>query len=253
MGYCLIQVDLSVCIPIYDPKETNKTFVIHALRSINQQNILPREVVLTSMHSIGYLKELRSILNPHVILKTAVARTSGASENFNNSVKLASGTYIKILCQDDYMLDVAYLSEIVQALKISKSGWVVTSSQKIDDENKINFPRINPKYTTQIINGKNLIGSPSVAAFTKLKFLQFSRSLHYMYDCEWYVRMQHNYGDPTFVNNVCVGIRIHHGQMTHQVSHLAREERRLSRAKHRKKVNLKNLSIYCACKKSNDL
>lgn len=245
------QIDLSVCIPIYDLQDKNRAFIIHALKSINQQNILPREVVLTSIHNLSYLKELRSILNPHISLKTAVAYASGASENFNNSVKLASGAYIKILCQDDFILDSVYLSEVFQALKDSKSGWVVTSSQKIDNENEITFPRINPKYSTKIINGKNLIGSPSVVAFMKSKFLQFSRDLHYMYDCEWYVRMYHHYGYPTFVNNVRVGIRIHCGQMTHQVSHLAQKERRLSRVKHRKNLNLKNLSIYCNCKDLN--
>ena len=53
------------------------------------------------------------------------SHTKGASENFNCAIQNGVGNIIKILCQDDIMVDPNGLKLISDAFQKEKCGWVV--------------------------------------------------------------------------------------------------------------------------------
>jgi glycosyltransferase involved in cell wall biosynthesis len=218
------QADLTVCLPLHDPNNTNREFLHKAILSILKQTELPRQIVFTSNHPIGYLSDLLSLIPKEINVVNRIAKTSGASQNFNNAVSSATSSYVKILCQDDFLINPEHFEESILTLKSSKSSWLATGCVHYEDELKIFSREIHPRYRSKLLKGVNTIGSPSVILFERSKFLPFSENLDFMYDCEWYVRMFHRFGMPFLSKSIDIGIRIHSNQSTNIVSEKLSDE-----------------------------
>jgi glycosyltransferase involved in cell wall biosynthesis len=239
------QADLSVCIPIHDPASTNKGYLREGVSSILSQTVLPKEIVFTSNHKVIYLQEILSIIPKEIASLVKIAPTSGASENFNNSVSTASGKYVKLLCQDDFLLDAGHFEAAINSMETTKYSWLTTGCQHFEEASSSFSRKIRPKYRNKLIRGVNTIGSPSVVMFKRIDFQLFSSKLEYMYDCEWYVKMFHNLGKPFIQSGSNVAIRIHKNQSTNTVSKLLESEVLIASQMHSKKW----LSLFgpCAC------
>jgi glycosyltransferase involved in cell wall biosynthesis len=239
------QADLSVCIPIHDPASTNKEYLREGVTSILSQTVLPKEIVFTSNHEVIYLQDILSIIPKEIVSLVKIAPTNGASENFNNSVTAASGKYVKLLCQDDFLMDEGHFEAAVNSMELAKHSWLTTGCQHFEEISRSFTRKIRPRYRDKLIRGVNTIGSPSVVFFKRIDFLPFSGKLEYMYDCEWYVRMFHNLGKPLIQSGSDVAIRIHKYQSTNTVSKLLESEVLISSQMHSKKWL--NLFGPCAC------
>ena len=239
------QADLSVCIPIHDPANTNKEYLRAGVSSILSQTVLPKEIVFTSNHKVVYLQEILSIIPKEIASLVRIAPTSGASENFNNSVRAASGKYVKLLCQDDFLIDARHFEAAINSMEITNNSWLATGSQHFEDASSSFSRKIRPKYRNKLIRGVNTIGSPSVVTFKRNDFQLFSSKLEYMYDCEWYVKMFHNLGKPYIQHGSNVAIRIHRNQSTNTVFKLLESEILIASQMHSKKCL--NLFSPCAC------
>lgn len=130
----------------------------------------------------------------------------------NRAIQSASGDIIKILYMDDYLYDENALQHLVDNWK---GGWAVSGCVHDNGEMILN-PHF-PKWNSDVPNGVNTIGSPSVLALENDETL-FDENLSWLLDCELYGRLYAKYGEPTIVNYTDVAIGLHDGQMTHLMS-----------------------------------
>lgn len=239
------QADLTVCLPLHDPDNTNREFLHQAILSILKQTQLPRQIVFASNHPIGYLSDLLSLIPKVIHVVNRIEKASGPSQNFNNAVRSATSSYVKILCQDDFLINPKHFEESIITLKSSNPSWLATGCAHYEDKPKIFSREIRPRYRSKLLKGVNTIGSPSVILFERSKFLPFSEDLDFMYDCEWYVRMFHSFGKPFLSKSIDIGIRIHENQSTNVVSKKLSEEIVISGRLHSKSKFRRRGSCLC--------
>lgn len=225
-------LDLTVCIPLNDPKLKNENFLISALDSLVAQSQRPKQVVLTSSESLAYLSDLPSIYGRFFEVTVAIKETKGASMNFNNSVALAKGSIVQLLCQDDFITSRTYLANVSKKLLRSDQKWMISGCVHFEEDCQSYSRKIRPKFSLKLLDGINSIGAPSVAAFRREAFRPFDLNLHYMYDCDWYIRMFHAWGLPITSRKSSIGIRIHNNQSTHEVSALLESEKEIAASSH---------------------
>lgn len=240
-----MSLDLSVCIPLNDPENQNELFLRKALSSLVLQRSRPSQVVMTSNYEIDYVRKVVAEYNVYFEIIYEVIQTNGASMNFNNSVGLATKTYVQLLCQDDFLKSTKHLQKVLASLAKSQKKWAISGCRHFEDKLSRFDRRIRPRYSSDLIRGVNTVGAPSVVMFYRGAFVPFDTRLHFMYDCDWYVRMNHNWGEPYVNRKDTIAIRIHENQSTNQVSGLLEAEIEITESNH-------STSAYtdCICKDS---
>ena len=203
---------ISVCIPTYEMAGHGAAFLLRALESIKQQTIKDLEVVVSD-HSEN--EEIRDICKNSDLdvkyLKNSNNRGS-SSANINNAVQNASGDYIKILFQDDYLCRTDCLEKVLSEFEAG-AGWVVVGT--IHTTDGVNFYNpIKPKYHEKIYLGENTISSPSVIAIKNEKPLLFDEKLSWLMDVEYYKRLYDKYGLPNIVKDALVVNTLWEGQIS---------------------------------------
>jgi hypothetical protein len=240
--------DFVVVIPVHDPDYKYLGFLRKALDSLGSQTISPKEVLIVANHDLPYFEELKTERQKSLNLRVLESEAHGAAENLNFAVSNSSARYTKILFQDDFLAHNTSLESSLNALSSSGKKWSVIGSRDWEEASNTFFKPVFPKYTERLDRGINTIGAPSVVTFETEYFVPFDNRLHYMFDCDWYLSMAHNFGKPVEIKNVGVTIRRHSGQATIWAKKLLKKEKTVVRAKHgRVKFLIPRLSGNCAC------
>jgi glycosyltransferase involved in cell wall biosynthesis len=241
---------ISVLVPVHDPEGELGRFLLRLLRSLSEQTLKPTEVILISNHELIYEEKLKTEFSKKLNLVFLLQESLGAAENINNGVAACSGELVKILFQDDYLCELEALRRQAGLIIRSGSKWLVAACNH-SNENEGTISRVLiPKFTRRIGLARNTIGAPSVVMFNREKFIPFDESLRYVFDCEWYLSMRHNFGDPVTSKTVDVTIGLHDGQATHWAKKLLRYERRYMLVKHW--AGIAGKSINCQCSQRRD-
>ena len=106
-------VKVSICVPAYK----NPVGVERLLESIKVQSFTDYEVVVTDDSPDGSVEEVvrRAEVPGIVYVRNAVRK--GATGNWNEAVRHASGEYIKIMHHDDWFTDRDCLARFVEMLE----------------------------------------------------------------------------------------------------------------------------------------
>jgi glycosyltransferase involved in cell wall biosynthesis len=236
---------VSVVIPVHDPKGKQLNFLSEVLQSILSQSLYPFEVLISSSHDLieqaEILKSFQKLL-PIVIVKN---KSTNAPSNLNLSIAQCSGKYIKILFQDDFLLESNYLELCVTSLDRCENRWgLITKSQDFDSDT-LSILKVNiPKYSIKMLRGNNYFGSPSAVMIRRETFLPFAHEFAYLYDAEWYTRMVHNWGSPIIENSLTTMVRVHKLQATNSVKHLLADEILIAQQMHNPTVLSEILHKY---------
>ena len=236
---------ISVVIPVHDPFGFQKKRIMRMAHSLAIQDYPITQVVITANHQITYQAELARVLSFAQFLEVRNIPSVNAPENLNVGISLATEPLIKILFQDDFLMGINHVSKVVQGMSNSASTWLTTRSLNFDEETASVVSDILPRFTESIRNGVNTIGAPSTITFLKSAIRKFSEDMIYMFDCEWYLTMAHNFGPPIVARDVAVAIGMHRDQLTHTAANKLKEERELTRDKHKRATIF---SRDCACR-----
>jgi hypothetical protein len=240
--------DVVVVIPVHDPDYKYLGFLRNALDSLGSQNISPKEVLIVANHDLPYLEALAMQSPQSLNLRFLRSEARGAAENLNFAVSNSSARYTKILFQDDFLAHENSLETSLNALSSSGKKWLVIGSRDWEQASNTFFKPVIPKYTERLDRGINKIGAPSVVTFETECFVPFDNRLQYMFDCDWYLSMAHNFGEPVEIKNVGVTIRRHSGQATIWAKKLLKKEQAIVRAKHKRVKFLTPRHLgNCAC------
>jgi glycosyltransferase involved in cell wall biosynthesis len=140
-----------------------------------------------------------------------------SSANINNAIRNSDGDLIKILFQDDFFFHTKALEDIVDVFSSGEIRWLVTACcHSLDGQN---FERdYYPRYTEDIMEGNNLISSPSVLSFLNSDNpVLFDENLVWLMDCDIYKRLYLENGDPFYLNEINVVNRTWEGQFNNHI------------------------------------
>lgn len=210
---------VSICIPCYEMHGRGGDFLDFSLHKIRSQTHQDFEVVISD-HSQN--REVENVCEKHSsagmnikYLRNEVDR-GNSSSNINNSISNSTGDIIKILFQDDFLYHQDSVKDVVEMFSLKNAEWLVTSSCHTPDGK--NFERFYfPRYTEDVMEGNNLISSPSVLSFRNTKDVWFDTNLVWLMDCDIYKRLYIRYGEPSYLNKVNVVNRTWEGQFNNHI------------------------------------
>jgi len=185
---------VSICIPAYKQPE----LLERALNSIFIQDYKDFEVIITDDSPDNSVEEIVKKFLDHKNLKY-VKNTikQGSPGNWNASIALAKGEYIKILHHDDWFLKETSLSHFVKLLDENPDvNFAFGGSKNFDDKGNVTYDhRANPDqifklkedpiYTCLI----NFIGAPSATIYRNNINHVFDVNLKWFVDIEFYAQV----------------------------------------------------------------
>ena len=211
---------ISICIPCYEMHGKGGDFLSFSLEKILDQTHKDYEVIISDHSESDIIMDVCTHYQSKGIdlkyLKNTQNR-GNSSANINNAILNSSGEIIKILFQDDFLFHKRSLSHLNKIFSITNKPWIVTAScHSLDGKN---FERdYYPRYTQDIMEGNNLISSPSVLSFKRsINPILFDEKLVWLMDCDIYKRLYMEHGEPFYLNVINVVNRTWEGQFNNHI------------------------------------
>ena len=228
---------VSICIPTYNGEK----FIAEALHSVLNQDYDNLEIILSddrsSDNTVQFAKAIlsKSGLKHHIDSH----EPSGIGANWNNTIKLASGAYIKFLFQDD-VLKPNCISEMVKAaenfpdagLIYSRRDYLIEDPESVSEEFISYYGELHTHWQDLKIESgclagreylkdsaflnspKNKIGEPTnvlikTDVFKKVGY--FNESMKQALDSDFWYRLMPFY-NVVFIDKILVKFRLHEDQ-----------------------------------------
>jgi len=186
---------VSICVPTY-----NQTLYLEKnLNSIAIQTFQDYEIIVSDDSSTDDVLNLVSRFETTFKDKLKYFRNNppkGTPENWNESIRKAKGEYIKIMHHDEWFADENSLETFVSTIELNNADFVFSAvNVLIEKENKewvlqptileVNDILANP---VNLLLG-NILGAPSSTIYQKDIVLVFDKTLKYVVDFEFYIRV----------------------------------------------------------------
>jgi glycosyltransferase involved in cell wall biosynthesis len=184
---------VSICIPAYNQIE----YLKRTIDSILIQTFTDYEIVITDDSASNLVKDLVDGYNQIAKIKYFKNSTSlGSPENWNESLRNATGEYIKIMHHDDWFYNENCLKKYVALLDENPStdfafAATLASSEKENDyiheanQNQIVELSNNPL----VLFRNNFVGAPSTTIFRRSVNIFFDKNLKWLVDFDFYIRL----------------------------------------------------------------
>jgi glycosyltransferase involved in cell wall biosynthesis len=205
---------VSICIPTYKQVE----YLRKTLNSVREQTFTDYELIVSDDSSDDSVKNLLSEFNFGSKLK--YFRNSpalGSPENWNSSIRQATGEFVKILHHDDFFTSKESLAKFVKLLNTDQKSSFAFSGTEIDliayktkkTHKCSNAKLAEIKKTPDVLFFSNYIGAPSAVIFRNNKTIFFDNKLKWLVDIDWYIQMIQS--NPAIVNTTETLICTVHG------------------------------------------
>jgi len=210
----------SIVIPTYEYNGLAVNLLDKLLESINQQTFNDYEVIIVD-HSLNDVieKYSKSYQNLEIkYIKNDFGR-GNSSINMNVGIKNALGEFIKIMHMDDWFCNPKTLELINNEInKNPLKKWGGVGFNHFYENLQITKRPILPYIDSNI---RTLIGCPSVSFFIndKESLNLFDENLIIINDSDMHIRLGKKYGEPIFINEYCVTVRMSDNQVSNLVSH----------------------------------
>jgi len=208
---------ISVAIPCYEMGGKGAEILEFSFNKLIQQSFRDFETVITDHSQNDEIKNLydswKDIINVKYFRNEE--HRGSPTQNTNMSIKKSEGKIIKILCQDDYLLDAQSLQIIADEF-IDGVNWMATSYIHTNDRQNF-FNKHVPTITEDII-GNNKLGTPSAYAIRNGVDIWFDENLVYYYDADFYKMMIKKFGNPKIVDKITMVNYIWGGQVTNTIA-----------------------------------
>lgn len=210
---------VSIPIPCYEMGGDGVKYLDFCLNKILIQDYPNIEIVISdhskdddvkkSLKKWETLLNIKYINNPH--------KRGSSSANLNVALQNCTGDLIKIIFQDDYLLESNSLSTLVTCFNRGNSQWLATACGHSNDRINVFNPHL-PKYNDLIAYGTNTISSPSVIMVKNQDLELFDENLIWLMDCEYYKRMYDKFGLPIICNYITVINFMHANQVSNTLA-----------------------------------
>ncbi len=185
---------VSICIPVYN----SGAFIRETLESVLAQTYQAIEVVVVDDGSTDDTVKIVDSFNDPRLKFHKNPVNLGVSGNWNRSVELATGEFVKVMGGDD-LLDKECIRSQVEVMQNQKVNLVTSYKYVINSKGKRivlkkTFPEgfINGKeaFKRSMIDGSNLLGEPVAGLFRRDNFYrvgEYTSEFMYLIDLDlWY-------------------------------------------------------------------
>jgi len=211
---------ISICIPAY--KRTVDLGKL--LDSIGQQTFRNFEVIITDdspdddvkIYLEGYRASftLRYFKNPLAL---------GTPENWNEGIRMATGSWMKLMHDDDYFSNneslagfVAAIAQHPQAQLFYSAFAFVDSERQTSEVMKCNwFDRFFINLSPYHLLRRNYFGNPSCTLVKKDVPFFYDKRFKYIVDFAYYIKLLMHRTRCVYVKEVLIHVGLNEGQVTH--------------------------------------
>jgi len=209
---------ISICIPTYEMKGKGVEYLSYSFNILSNQTYKNFEVVISDNSKNDDIKNLCNLWSEKLKINHCFNHEKfGLSGNTNNAMKMAKGDIIKILYQDDFLLNDSSLEAQLIHFVGNNNYWSVTACAHTKDGINIYNPHY-PKYNEDIHYGQNTISCPSVLMFKNKDIIEFDENITWMMDVDYYKRLYDKFGLPSICNYITVVNREHSNQTSSGVN-----------------------------------
>jgi len=202
--------EISICIPTYEYKGKGVQFLSDLFDSIEKQTFQNFDIVISD-HSIGD-EILNFCQTTHHDFEIVYIRNENGrghqSPNTNCALQNAEGRILKLIYQDDLFIHNQALEKIKNAFDETDCKWMFHGFTHTSDGVETHRDCI-PKWCDMMLEGRNLLGSPSCLAVLNGYELDMDETINLLIDTELYHRMRFEYGAPHFIEDVLIANREH--------------------------------------------
>ncbi len=214
---------ISICIPAY----RQPRLLQRCLESIQQQHFKDVEVVITDDSPDDSVEQVAAAFRgvfPLIYQHHAVAL--GSPENWNAGLKLATGRYVKIMHQDDWLAHPDSLNKYYAALENAPGAQFVFSACTNVDEEGARTPHAATTAQLALLEREpeclllgNFIGAPSTGMFRREPVMEYDGKMKWLVDIDQYIRLIYYKRKVAYIPEPLVNIGIHGAQVTQAVQH----------------------------------
>lgn len=225
---------VSVCILTYN----SARYVRRCMESVLAQTYRDFELLVSDDGSTDDTCEIASSFSDPRIQLCRLGRNMGIPHNFNHAVGLARGTYIKLLCYDDF-LDPSCLERQVDLLNRRPEVVMVTSGLRyVNEDGEVlrtvsAFSRETMAGEAEIVAGTlvygNIFGPPSAVLIRRESLVKagpFSGDFLQVMDLDMWLRLA-SQGQAGFLPEALCSFRLHSKRKTEELRKQGRSRRDL--------------------------
>ena len=202
---------LSICIPTYEMHGKGKEFLEFNFFKFEKQTFKDFELVISDHSKNSEIEELCFSWKDKLNIKYLknIHNVGSSSANINNAIQNATGEWIKILFQDDFLLEDNSLKKIMNFISFNKNiDWFACACEHSFDGINMSRP-FYPSWNSNMHLGNNTISSPSVICFKNNNGqILFDNNLIWLMDVDFYKKMYDKYGEPAILNEIIVVNRL---------------------------------------------
>lgn len=209
---------VSICIPAYN----DETGIKRLIDSIKKQNFTDYEVILSDDSADAVAEKIQTLIESSGsnFKYFRHENHTGPADNWNNSITLASGDYIKIMHQDDFFTNEDSLMQFVKLLdNFPEADMAFSGSREVYKnhsydrsmslKDEVSF---NKKYTFLFF--RNCVGAPSATIYKRSIDTKFDSRLKWFVDIDFYMAILQKNSKYAFTREPLISIGHGEGQVT---------------------------------------
>ena len=203
-------IDLSIAIPTYEMSGVGPNYLRELFASIAKQTFKNFEVCISDHSKDDSTLEVCEEYSQDFTIqyfKNEEDRGNG-SANTNSAIEMCSAPYTKLIFQDDLFISENAFEMIVRTFDATDCNWLFNGFMHTSDGKNFGRPMI-PRWCDMMLEGRNLLGSPSCVSFKTDKFMGFDSKLKLLMDTDFYHRMRCENGAPGLIEQYLIANREH--------------------------------------------
>ena len=213
---------ISIVIPTYEMKGRGVDFLKRCLDSIEKQrglDLQQLEIVVSDQSSDEAIESFCELHSLPVFYHRTLTGRGIAAHNLNTAIQIAQGQYIKILFQDDILVEDHYLDVIVKTITEKRPACILTKALHTKN-GKDYFNPIIPTNNPYLLFGNNTVSSPSVLTVAKetLTNIPFDERLKLLFDCDFYYQVFSQSNQIEVINTISIANGVWDGQTQFAIS-----------------------------------
>lgn len=217
--------EISVCIPTYEFKGEGVKYLSDIFEGLGKQTFQDFEIVVSD-HSIDDKIRDYCFEQSEDFAITYLKNPNGRGyqgDNINCVMENAEGRILKLIMQDDIFVDDEALEKIKNAFSETNCKWLFHGFTHTTDGIETHRDCI-PRWCDMMLEGRNLLGSPSCIAFLNDAKMYLDRNLKLLVDTEFYHRMRIEHGMPYIIPDILIANREHENRTSSMMNYDARIE-----------------------------
>lgn len=202
--------EVSIAIPTYEMGGIGDQYLSELFDTIKAQDFKDFEVCVSDHSQDDSILEVCSEYANYFTIQYFKNENSygNGPANTNSVVEMCSGKITKLIFQDDLFISKSSLSKIKEVFDDESYKWCFNGFAHTINGTQHFRPMI-PRWTDMMLEGRNLLGSPSCVSFLTEKFVGFDEKLQLLMDTDFYHRMRYEHGMPFIIDEYLTSNREH--------------------------------------------